>query len=360
MSGQDIEIELWNLRAPLDPVIHTPRGPVTETCLLLVFVTGAHECRGIGYSSFRRVSDMQAATAAARGLVARAARGLAGLLSIERADEASGETSAASRSAASALSLAAWDLAGKQAGIACADLWGRPPGRDRLDCYASALWLDKSLDELTAEARMHRDNGYRCVKMRVGQSLEDNLARIGAVASVYSEPATIALETGSEWTAEITNEFLDRCATHLLWIEDPESHDKIHLVACNGVNTIAAGEKATNARELYELHSRGRVHKLIIDVQYVGGPIRFLEAARTLNALGATVGAHRFSHYSTHLLAALPRSLPIEMLDWTNPAFRPLAGPDAAGQLPVEGPGVRIELDQAIIDRHGVRIATLP
>jgi hypothetical protein len=42
----------------------------------------------------------------------------------------------------------------------------------------------------------------------------------------------------------------------------------------------------------------------------------------------------------------LPRSLPIEMLDWTNPAFHPLAGPDASGRLPVEGPGFRIELDR--------------
>jgi L-alanine-DL-glutamate epimerase-like enolase superfamily enzyme len=91
-------------------------------------------------------------------------------------------------------------------------------------------------------------------------------------------------------------------------------------------------------------------------VQYVGGPVRWLEAARTLNALGATVGAHRFSHYSIHMMACLPRSLPIEMLDWTNPAFHPLASPDASGRLPVEGPGFRIQLDQGVIDRHGVKV----
>ncbi|HET7157519.1 MAG TPA: hypothetical protein VFI62_00890, partial [Burkholderiales bacterium] len=89
---------------------------------------------------------------------------------------------------------------------------------------------------------------------------------------------------------------------------------------------------------------------------YVGGPVRWLEAARALNALGATVGAHRFSHYSMHMMAALPRSLPIEMLDWTNPAFHPLADPDASGRLPVEGPGFSLRLDQAVIDRHGVNV----
>jgi L-alanine-DL-glutamate epimerase-like enolase superfamily enzyme len=173
---------------------------------------------------------------------------------------------------------------------------------------------------------------------------------------VYSEPRTVALETGSEWTAAITNAFFDACSAKLMWIEDPEAHDKIHLVRDDPVNTIAAGEKATTARELHDLYTRGRLRKLIIDVQYVGGPVRWLEAARALNALGAAVGAHRFSHYSVHMMAALPRSLPIEMLDWTNPAFHPLAGPDASGRLPVEGPGFRIELDQAVIDRHGVKL----
>jgi len=359
MPAADISIELWNVRAPLDPVIHTPRGPVVETCLLFAIVADDDGHRGIGYASFRRAAEMEAATAAARGLVARAIPGLAGLLSVEHADEHSGATSAASRAAASALSLAAWDLAGKQANVPCADLWGRPANRERLDCYASALWLDKSLAELVAEAREHRDAGYRYVKMRVGKSLGDNLARIAAVASVYVEPATIALETGSEWDETITNAFLDRCPTHLLWIEDTAPHAAIHRVQLHAFNTIAAGEKATTARELYELYARGGLRKLIIDVQYVGGPIRFLEIARTLNALGATLGAHRFSHYSTHLLASLPRSLPVELLDWTNPVFHPLGGPDATGQLNVEGPGFRIDLDQGVLDRYGSKVVTI-
>jgi len=357
--SEAIEIELWNVRAPLDPVIHTPRGPVVETCLLFAFVTDDDGRRGIGYASFRRAAEMEAATNAARDLLTRRPPGLAGLLSIERTDESSGKTSAASRAAASALSLAAWDLAGKRAGVACADLWGRPAGREHLDCYASALWLDKTLDELIAEARAHRSAGYRYVKMRVSQDLEDNLARIGAVASVYAEPGTIALETGSEWDETIANTFLDRCGTHLLWVEDPAPHAALHRVQQHAFNTIAAGEKATTANELYEIQARSGLRNIIIDVQYIGGPLRFLETARTLNALGATVGGHRFSHYSTHLLASLPRSLPIELLDWTNPVFRPLAGPDATGKLNVEGAGFRIEIERGVLERYGAKVVTV-
>ena len=362
MSGNRINVELWNLRVPLDPPIQAPKGAVTETCLLLIFVTDDKGNRGVGYASFRKAADMDQATTVARKLVNESDSelaglvSLAGLLNVERQQEMTCEANHTSRSAASAISLAAWDLAGKQAGVPCADLWGRPAGRDSLDCYASALWLDKSPAELIAEAKMHRQNNYRAVKMRVSRSLADNLERIAAVCQVYAEPGTVALETGSDWTEAIANEFLDACDAKLMWVEDPEAHDKIHLVRDHPVNGIAAGEKSTHARELYDLFTRGRLRKLIIDVQYIGGPVRFLEAARILTALGATVGGHRFSHYSMHLLAALPRSLPIEMLDWTNPAFHPLAGPNASGRLPVEGPGFHIVLDQAVIDRHGMKL----
>jgi L-alanine-DL-glutamate epimerase-like enolase superfamily enzyme len=352
-----MRVRLLNLRIPLDPPMASPRGPVTETYLLLVFMSDDDGQRGAGYASFRRASEMEQATGIAQKLLAEAVPGLPGLLAIERQQEASCEPSHPSRSAASALSLAAWDLAGKRAGVACADLWGRPAGRERLACYASALWLDKSLPELVAEANAHRANNYRSVKMRVSRDLEDNLARIGAVREVYSEPATIALETGSEWTAAIANDFLDACTAPLMWLEDPAPHAEIHLVEDHPFNSIAAGEKATVARELYDLYARGRVRNVIIDVQYVGGPVRFMEAARVLTALGATVGGHRFSHYSTHLLAALPRSLPIELLDWTNPAFRPLGHPDPDGCIPVEGPGFRIAFDETVIERYGVEVS---
>lgn len=355
--SETVNVELWNLRAPLDPPIVSPRGAVTETCLLLAFAADGAGHRGVGYASFRRPADMALATEIARKLARQAPAGLAGLLDIERQQEATCENNAAAKCAACALSLAAWDLAGKQRGVACADLWGRAPGRDSLECYASALWLDKSPDELIAEARAHQANHYRYVKMRVSRSLEENLARIDAVRQVYAQPRTIALETGSEWDADMANAFLNRCQVPLLWVEDPAPHDTLHLVHTHPLNTIAAGEKATTAVELYELYTRGRLRNLIIDVQYVGGPVRFMEAARALSALGATIGAHRFSHYAVHLIACLPKSLPIEMLDWTNPAFHPLANPDSSGRLPVQGPGFHIQLDQAVINRYGLKIA---
>src|ERR1700759_3201915 len=99
-TGNGVEVELWNLRVPLDPPIVSPKGPTTETCLLLAFVSDDEGRRGIGYLSFRNASEMDQATVFAQKLVAEAAPGLPGLLDVERQEEATCDSSAASKRAA--------------------------------------------------------------------------------------------------------------------------------------------------------------------------------------------------------------------------------------------------------------------
>jgi hypothetical protein len=86
--------------------------------------------------------------------------------------------------------MAAWDLAGRQRGMACADLWGRPAGRETVDCYASALFLHTPVHELAEEARSYRSRNYRRVKMRAAPGVDETLARLAEVQSVYFDPGT--------------------------------------------------------------------------------------------------------------------------------------------------------------------------
>ncbi len=358
MDSSSVKVDLCRLKMPLAAPHVSAKATRNTTYALLAYARDAQGHCGIGYSSFRDEADLDATLVIARDLAARASGGgLAALLNIERIEEqAFGAGTPQSKGAANALSLAAWDLAAQQQGIACADLWGRQPGREVIDCYASTFWMDQSGEQLTAEAQAQRRANYRLVKMRVGPSLPQTFERIAAVAKVYSEPRTIALEVGSSWSVELTNEFIRKTKSELLWIEDPVDYSIIDQLHDNPLNAIGAGEKCRSMDELIKLFNVARIRNIIIDVQYVGGPVRFLEAARLFHGLGAKVGAHRFSNYSIHLLACLPDSMPIEMLDWTNPAMLPLPDPDGAGKLAVRGPGFCIELDQAVIDRHGVRV----
>jgi L-alanine-DL-glutamate epimerase-like enolase superfamily enzyme len=356
-----VQVKIWSMEIPLDPPIISPSRVSTHTWVLLVELINAKGERGVGYSSFRDRPALDACAPLARKLADGAKMDdkgaeLSRLLEIERIEEDTLTPSVASKSAANALSMAAWDLAGVQTGKACADLWGRPSHRKGVGCYGSALWMDKNPEQLTAEAKELRAINYRMVKMRVGKSTKDNLARIAAVQKVYSEPKTIALETGFSWGVELANEFIREAPGEYLWIEDPAPYDVMREVKINSRNIISAGEKCTTFRQLADLYAHGNVPNLIIDVQCVGGPVRFLEAARALHAMGAHVGGHRFSHHSLHLLAALPDSMPVEMLDWTNPAIPPLSGPDASGNLPVGGPGFGTQLDDAVVRKYGVAV----
>ena len=356
--GNGVRIELWNLVVPLAKVLEASAGPRKRTAYVLIaFMHGAGK-RGVGYSIFREQTNLDLAMQAAQKLVAALRPEMTALLDVERYEEHNRAGNAdASRSAANALSLAAWDLAAQQQGCACADLWGRPAGRTELECYASALWQEQSIDELIVEARRYRDLNYRYVKMRVGHELKDNLERIAAVRSVYAQPGTIAIEAaGAQWNVDDANEFIRAAAGEYLWTEDPVKYDVIGQVRETVNSKIVAGETCATAAELIKLFDEGHVRSIVIDVQCIGGPVRFLEAARLLHALGATIGGHRFPYYSSHLLASFPRSLPLETIDWANPSLEPYRAPDRNGRVPVEGPGFAVRLNQAVFDRYARRV----
>ena len=76
-------------------------------------------------------------------------------------------------------------------------------------------------------------------------------------------------------------------------------------------------------------------------------------AARTLQALGCEVGSHTFAHESLHLLATLPRSMPVEVFDWWHPFFAGEPEPDAEGRLTVIGPGLGRGLNEDSLSRYG-------
>ena len=350
-----INPELWRLSIPLPNAIGIPGRSISCTYVLLVLIRDSNHNCGIGYSRFFDPVALDRTVAAARVLLPRAAS-LAEMLDIERIEErAAAEHRTASRSAANALSMAAWDLAGRQRGIGCADLWGRPAGRETLDCYASALFVHTPIHELSEEARSYRSRNFHQVKMRVAPTLEETLARVAAVQTAYPDPRTIAIEAAHSWDIPTTNAFLRNPQVRPLWVEDPVNYDLLGAVELNG-HIIAAGEVLGSTGELIRLHESGRVANIIIDVQAIGGPVRFLEAARLLFALGARIGSHRFPQQSAHLLACLPESMGVETVDWANPSLDPLPDPDAHGRVAVLGPGFNTSINRQVIDRYGERV----
>jgi len=143
----------------------------------------------------------------------------------------------------------------------------------------------------------------------------------------------------------------------LLWAEDAAPYDQLSEVAAAAAGApLAAGESLTTVGALADLRTSSGMDYLLLDVQMLGGPTAFLAAARSLQRLGARIGAHIFTPHSTHLLACVDDPLPVEVFDWSDPLMEEPPRPDEHGRLRVTGPGFGVTLDRQTLER----LATLP
>jgi L-alanine-DL-glutamate epimerase-like enolase superfamily enzyme len=350
-------VELWWAPVPLERPVVTPAGTFDTYHHLVVLAIGEDGHTGWGMAAGVTPADLEACTERALTLLDHAGGGTHGLVATEAVEAGRTVTPPDrwSRWAACALATAGWELRARRLGVACAELWGRRPGTARLEAYASGLFLSTSPRELDLEAKRYRAAGFRTVKMRTGLTPDEDLERLAVVRSSFRSPGAIAVDTVNAWTPEQTIAFVD-AAGPLLWVEDPVPLADIpRLTEMLGDRTtlVAAGESSTDLDELVDLRTRGRVGAVLLDVQQIGGPQRFLAASSRLVALGARIGAHIFTPVSAQLLACVADPLPVEVFDWSDPLWTDPCAPGDDGRIPVGGPGLGVELDMDALHTVG-------
>jgi L-alanine-DL-glutamate epimerase-like enolase superfamily enzyme len=349
MASDRLSHELWEMEIPLPRAFGTPAGPFERVFAVALRLRGDDGALGVAYAQTNSAGTMHRMAGIMSALLDERSGELDRLIQIEHLD--SGVTGdQPGRSAVCAISMAAWDLVGHRRAQPCAALWGGLGHRTRLDVYASALFSDASIEQLVEEARAARQRGFRKAKMRLGLPGAQDEARFEALCEVFPEPRSIAVEAHFKFSAERTRQFMQARSREPMWIEDPMPYHAIAGASCKDL--VAAGEACISLSELLALRQVG-INRLILDVQYLGGPLRFLEAARTLQALGCEVGSHTFAFESLHLLAALPHSMPVEVFDWWQPVFTEAPEPDGVGQLAVRGPGLGRSLNMESLRRYG-------
>jgi L-alanine-DL-glutamate epimerase-like enolase superfamily enzyme len=352
-----VRVEVWRAATPLPKPVLTAAGPY-DTFFHLVVVVGGDGLRGWGYSGLATAADLDlAAERAVRLLAARPAT-LDALLTVEHFEQTSGAVpdDTAAKAAASAIALASWDLAARRLGVDCADLWGRRSGTEWLDCYGSGFFLDASIGDLQAEAQRYRSTGFRLVKMRTGLPLDEDLARLEAVRTTFPDAGSIAVDAFHAWRPDQALAFMARAQAPLLWVEDATAYDELGAIS-TAAAPLAAGESLESLAELTALRGHARVDFVLLDVQRLGGPMRFLAAASALAAAGARIGAHVYTGISAHLLACVDDPLPVEVFDWSDPLLDPPPAPGADGRLAVAGPGLGLALRSDTLDRFGQLVA---
>lgn len=351
-----ITVELWVAPVPLPNPIFTPAGTFDIYHHLVVLASDGDGNTGWGLAAGVTSTDLDEVVERAEKLLDAAGATVNGLLTVESVDAAGTAcpSGSFSRWAACALSTAGWDLFARQSGVRCADLWAQSKVPDDLDCYASGLFLGSSDDDLVAEARAYRDDGYTKVKMRTGTLVEHDLARLELVTAVFPEPGSVAVDSVNGWNVDQTRQFL-AASGPLLWVEDPVPLSDIGELT-DSTALVAAGESLTSLEALRDLHETGAVGAILLDVQQVGGPARFLDAARELGSAGAKIGAHIFTHVSAHLLAGIDDPLPLEIFDWSDALCSAPLRPGPSGRVAIRGPGFGMQPDRAALEHYGHRV----
>lgn len=123
------------------------------------------------------------------------------------------------------IEAAAWDLRAKMQSVplwkSIADYFQTKDAGPRIAVYASCGHF-RTDDVLTFEVRKAIDAGYRCVKIKVGGDLGDDLKRLERAAAALPPGTAWAVDVNGTLAAKQAEKWFDALAPFkLAWIEEP-------------------------------------------------------------------------------------------------------------------------------------------
>ncbi|MEU8797660.1 mandelate racemase/muconate lactonizing enzyme family protein [Spirillospora sp. NPDC048819] len=260
--------------------------------------------------------------------------------------------------AMSALDTACWDIAGQAAGLPVHRLLGGY--RNRIETYASqGLWLDRTVDELAAEARDLVDQGFTAVKMRAGlpDQFEDVL-RVQAVREAIGPDVKLMVDANQAWDLKRTLTVARLLEEHdVFWLEEPIPHGRVDdytAAAARLPMPLCTGESNYFKDELLTL-ARGRAADYVMpDLMRMGGVTEWMKAAHICEGFGLPVTPHLFMEHSAHLACAAPNAVWQEYQPWWQPIMEePVRVVDGHIELSDE-PGFGIRLSTSAVDEYRI------
>lgn len=137
-------------------------------------------------------------------------------------------------------------------------------------------WLGYDDAKLERLSRQAVDDGFGLIKLKVGQSIEDDVRRLRVARAAVGDEMKIAIDANQRWDVSEAIEWLRHLAPFSpYWIEEPTSPDDIlgHLEVRREVSPIkiATGEHVQNRVIFKQLLEAGAIDVLQIDACRVGG-----------------------------------------------------------------------------------------
>lgn len=289
---------------------------------------------------------------------------------VYRAQLASHGAGAAAVIGLSGIDLALWDLRAQVADKPLWSLLGGLPGA--APAYAGGICLGfEAPDALAEEAAALVAAGYRALKLRVGDTVANDTARVAAVRERVGPDVGLMVDANTAYTlADVEAVTAPFEAAKVLWLEEPfPAHDyKAYRAAREATSLpLAAGENHYTRFEFERLLDDGAVRIWQPDLSKAGGVTEVLRIAGLAHAADIRIHPHTSvtglnMAATLHVLAALPNPGFFEAdasrhnpLRDTLCAWAPALDEDGAC-APPDGPGLGVVPDAAVIARYpGIR-----
>lgn len=268
--------------------------------------------------------------------------------------------------AIAAIDVAFWDLRAKALGMPLSRLLGG--FRDKVPAYASnSLQTFKSINELQATAGSLVKQGFRAMKMRMGEGIShnDNLERFKAIREAVGEKIDILVEGHWSWTVSEAIRIARALEPYNpYWLEDPigihqgdismEDTDALAQVAAAVDVPVAAGETFSTKYGFRRIVEKKAVDIAIVDILRAGGITEWMKIAALMEAFNLPVASHCLHDFSMHLIAAIPNGLIVEYMPWWDVIYKePPQVIEGCFNIP-DKPGVGLELDPDVIQKYKI------
>jgi L-alanine-DL-glutamate epimerase and related enzymes of enolase superfamily len=280
--------------------------------------------------------------------------------------------------AISAIDMALWDIAGKVYGKPIWQLLGGA-FRHEVEPYATGFYRLKGQNEasrLVEEAHMHRERGFRHMKVKVGFGIKDDIMVMDAIhAAMEGSGVTLMADANHAYGRAEAVYLGDAMADlKLRWFEEPvapEDLDSYAFLRGRLPMAIAGGE---NEHGLYGFNTLLRAGAMDIvqpDVGSCGGITAMRHIMALAQASGIEINPHVWGSAvaqaaSLQVIAALPHAhhslfarQPILEYDQSSHPFRddlttrPMEMNDRKVAIP-DAPGLGIEIRRDTIEAYRV------
>lgn len=268
--------------------------------------------------------------------------------------------------ALSGIDMALWDIRGKAANMPLYELLGGT--RRRVPAYAGGIALGyQPKESLAEEAREYVARGYKAVKLRLGDGVQNDIDRLLHVRKVLGDGVDILTDANTVFTMADARRVLPVLADiRAGWLEEP--------FACNDFASyreaakitplvpLAAGENHYTRFEFAQLLEAGAVQVWQPDLSKCGGITEGVRIAAIASAWRIPVNPHSsatgLNHAATlHFMAATENSGYFEACVSKFNPFRDMFGTQfeigADGcVVPPTGPGLGVQVDEALFARY--------